>query len=906
MCEFCDLLELSDIQSFESISAETSSANSTSTLNLAPLSDSGETSTDQNITALSEMPKTLSDYDDYLASHPDLIIAFGYDLNSAKFHYEQFGIQENRIFDSFDESSYLASYPDLIVAFGYDLSLATRHYIEYGYFENRAKNLFNAELYLNSYDDLQLAFGNDITAATRHYIEFGYQEGRQILPNFDAAAYIASYGDLITAFGYDLEAGKQHYISYGYYEGRQISFEAEDYIASYEDLIIALGYDLEAGKRHYIEYGYYEGRTIYPFNPELYLNGYLDLQAAFGTDAQAAARHYIEFGYHEGRDTLPNFDVAAYIASYPDLMAAFGYDLEAGKRHYLEYGYYEGRQVTFEADDYLASHGDLIETYGYNLTAATEHFIKFGWLEQRSPDTFDEVAYLNKYPDLKQAFGDDLEAATRHYIEYGYYEGRESYTPPSSAISFQEVTEMAGLTYVGMSFGAAWGDFNNDNYMDLWVTNHYRDNQLFLNQQDGTFEDITDITFAQKPGGDFHGAAWADFDNDGDLDLFQTVGANSQRDEGRPNALFINENGVLRDEGAARGVDYPLGRGRGPVWFDYDNDGLLDVWIANLSRQDGEAPPTFFKQLSNHTFVNALDEIQVTTRQSDFAILSDITGDGKLDLITRGSDRRNGSRVNIYDMSSLPFTNVTGELLPGNYDAEDIVAGDFNNDLRMDLYLVRGSNKLLMNSDQGLIDNTEAAGLDNLGVYSTGAIVGDFNNDMLLDIYVLTGGKGRENTPNILYENQGGGKFIAVTNAAGAAGTSEGTADTVTVVDYDRDGFLDIFTTNGIDENGPFGPSQLFRNQGNSNNWIQIDLEGRVSNRDGIGAQVFVTAGGITQLREQSGGVHKFAQDSSMLHFGLGQNRIIDEILVKWPSGIEQTLTNVSVNNFLEITEPIA
>jgi hypothetical protein len=721
--------------------------------------------------------------------------------------------------------------------------------------------------------------------------------------------YLASNPDLIEAFGYNLAAAKQHYEQAGIQENRPVDTFLENlYLASNPDLIKAFGNNPDLATRHYIEFGYYENRRVNLFNPEIYLNSYSDLKAAFGNDTAAAIQHYINHGYQEGRENLPNFDAAAYIASHPDLILAFGDDSAAGKRHYLEYGYQEGRKITFEADDYLASYGDLILAFGYDLRAATEHYIRFGYAEKRPADLFDEVAYLNRYADLKNAFGNDFVAATRHYIEYGYSEGRSPGVVETSRpqpLQFKEVAEQAGISYVGMSFGAAWGDFNGDGYDDLWVTNHYRRNQLFLNQKDGTFRDITDTVFAEEPQGDFHGAAWADFDNDGDLDLFQTLGANSQRDEGDDNQFFINRNGILVDEAADRGVDYPLGRGRVAVWFDYNNDGLLDVWLGNLSRRDGQAPPTFFKQLSNHTFVQALDDIQVGTRQSDFAILSDLTGDGKLDLISRGGDRKTSSKVNIYDMASQPFKNVTDRLLPADYDADDMIAGDFNNDLRMDLYLVNGNgNTLLINTDNGFIDATEAAGLDDLRVNSTGVIVGDFDNDMLLDVYVLTGDKQTANPPNILYKNQGDGTFTAVPNAAGAAGNREGRADTVTVADYDRDGFLDIFTTNGIDEDGPFGPYQLFRNQGNANNWLQLDLVGTVSNREGIGAQVFVTAGGVTQLREQAGGMHKFAQDSTTLHFGLGQNRVVDEILIKWSSGIEQTLTNVTANTFLEITEP--
>jgi hypothetical protein len=149
-----------------------------------------------------------------------------------------------------------------------------------------------------------------------------------------------------------------------------------------------------------------------------------------------------------------------------------------------------------------------------------------------------------------------------------------------------------------------------------------------------------------------------------------------------------------------------------------------------------------------------------------------------------------------------------------------------------------------------------------------------------------------------LYENLGDGTFAVVQNSGGAAGSTEGVGDSVTTVDFDNDGFLDIFLTNG---QGPTffaddGPYQLFRNQGNGNNWILLNLEGTISNRDGIGAVVTLTAGGVTQVREQNGGMHNFSQNDKRLHFGLADNTLIDSIEIKWPSGQTQVLRNIEVN----------
>lgn len=248
-------------------------------------------------------PPTLTPdkYDDYLASHPDLIQAFGYNLLAAKNHYEQSGAAEGRQIDTFNEALYLASHPDLILAFGGDLEAATRHYIQAGFYEGRQVDRFIPELYLDAYSDLKNAFGNDLEAATLHYIQNGFYEGRDFLLGFDPGAYIASHLDLIAAFGYDLAAGREHYITNGYDENRMVTFDPDDYIASHPDLIAAFDYNLAAATEHYIRTGVGENRITDDFNEVAYLAKYSDLQGAYGNDLVAATRHFILYGFAEGR-----------------------------------------------------------------------------------------------------------------------------------------------------------------------------------------------------------------------------------------------------------------------------------------------------------------------------------------------------------------------------------------------------------------------------------------------------------------------------------------------------------------------------------------------------------------------------------------------------------------------------
>jgi hypothetical protein len=180
---------------------------------------------------------------------------------------------------------------------------------------------------------------------------------------------------------------------------------------------------------------------------------------------------------------------------------------------------------------------------------------------------------------------------------------------------------------------------------------------------------------------------------------------------------------------------------------------------------------------------------------------------------------------------------------------------------------------------------------------------GDFDNDMDIDVYVVCT-EPTQNIPNILYENDGAGHFTEVPGAGGAAGSSEGRGNQVSVADYDRDGFLDLFITNGAGS-PPFsqGPHQLYHNKGNTNNWLEIDLQGVQSNRDGIGTVVVLEAGGVKQSRTQNGGIHSFSQNHQRIHFGLKHHQRAEKLTIRWPSGITQELRDIPSNQVLKIME---
>jgi hypothetical protein len=609
----------------------------------------------------------------------------------------------------------------------------------------------------------------------------------------------------------------------------------------------------------------------------------------------------------------------------------------------------------------------------------------------------------------------------------------------NAQIVFEEVSEAVGILYSGQSFGASWGDFNGDSRPDLWVGSHGGVPRLYVGTTEGQFALVSGLDAYRA---DNHGAAWADYDNDGDQDLLIVNGAQSGQGSG-PNFLLVNELGQFTEKAEEFGLDTPLGRGRTPTWFDWNNDGRLDVFLANEPRPDGQAPSSLLTRRGD-SFVVENDVAGITTAgNNDFAQIGwshsidlpvlmihavqypeallrfdnvpfvpvveqfgfpllkkardvafrDFDGDGQEDFFvleaatTRGAvvaDGRisgtlnglgekvgvrftgGGSRIQLFFnprslvLPSRIFVGSAGAYPTGAAFTDDGTTFELSVDdvghhhiapsavtdsfaiyvgYTPDLgswtilasrstffninYVVQGEqaitsstninlvttdgakpDSLLLNTNGQLIDATVSAGLDSPTACDAVAAA-DFDNDMDIDIYqVCRGIVG--NSSNRLLVNNGDRTFSLAAGAAGAAGSMLGRGESVAVADYDQDGFIDIFVTNGYG-GLPFGvgPDQLFRNLGNDNSWLEIDLTGIESNRDGIGARIGVLAGGVTQVRLADGGMHRFSQDHARLHFGLLDNQIVDEIVVNWPSGSRQVLTNLAVNQIIDVVECI-
>ena len=264
-----------------------------------------------------------------------------------------------------------------------------------------------------------------------------------------------------------------------------------------------------------------------------------------------------------------------------------------------------------------------------------------------------------------------------------------------SDIQFEDVSQHAGITRVGESWGNAWGDFDGDGHLDLWATNHRHKPSLYRNNGDGTFTDIIDGVWDANPSADMHGAAWADFDNDGDQDLIVLSGGGGGLGSGghnnHANHLYVNENGKLIERAAELGVDYPFLRGRTPLWFDWNRDGQLDILLTGVTRTNranGLVTSALFGQ-TRGIFENVSAQSGFSLQKSaEFAQLASLTTTGTLHLIL-------GSHsyvypLALYEISGVLLQDVTDALvIRGGYIVQDAAIADMNGDLLSDIFLSR-------------------------------------------------------------------------------------------------------------------------------------------------------------------------------------------------------------------------
>jgi hypothetical protein len=453
---------------------------------------------------------------------------------------------------------------------------------------------------------------------------------------------------------------------------------------------------------------------------------------------------------------------------------------------------------------------------------------------------------------------------------------------PFTQIASGPISSAYGTTAV------AWGDIDGDGYPDLYLGRLNGPGLLFKNNRNGTFTQTSAAPISADYGTTF-GAAWGDYNNDGNLDLFVGIYANGPTN----NWLYDGTGGSFQK--VTSGPEVTSGGTTNSVsWVDYDNDGLLDLFIA-----DGSGGQFLYHNNGNGVFAQVTgNSISSFVGNTQGAAWADYDNDGKPDLFIAGIS---GPSTLYHNEGNGVFSiKSSADMAQPIAGGQGVSWGDYNNEGYLDLFVVdSGSlNRLYHNNGNGTFTRiANAAMAGDLG-NGHGCAWEDYDNDGYLDLLVVNRGG-----VNFLYHNNGDGTFTRVTNSIVATDVADGWA--AAWADYDNDGFPDVV----VSEFQGFG-TRVFHNNGNSNNWITIKCVGAVSNRSAIGAKVRVHATikgkSVTQMREISGGDGLGTQNDLRAHFGLGDATVVDTLRIEWPSGTVQTMTNVPAKRFLTVTEPVS
>lgn len=511
---------------------------------------------------------------------------------------------------------------------------------------------------------------------------------------------------------------------------------------------------------------------------------------------------------------------------------------------------------------------------------------------------------------------------------------------------FTDVTEEAGIhckhsfgdmelsnIVEGTGAGAMFFDYNGDGWLDIylpngcwrWDVNDNRGrilrgkltNRLYRNNGDGTFTDVTDQAGVGDRGFGF-GCSAADFDGDGDLDLYVLNYG--------PNVFYRNNgDGTFTDISAESGLADDRWSLSAP-WFDYDGDGDLDVYVANYLEYDGGKFRDFYpaagypgplsypgqadalyRNNGDGTFTEVTQEAGVyqPDGRAMSATVADLDNDGRLDIYVPNDAMQNWFYRNLgngrFSEEGLILGLAFGEGGQGVSSMGPAV-GDVDRDGRLDVFIPdMGYSCLMVNRGEYFEDRTASSGLALVcGQYTGwGGLVLDYDNDGYLDIFVANGNAHHEYTEeDVLMRNDGRGHFIDVARLSGEYFRHKYVGRGATYGDYDNDGDLDILVVNLNDS-----PRLLRNDGGNRNNWLTLELKLPNGKSDAIGARVVLEAGSLRQVCDLIPVTGYLSQADPRVHFGLGPATRAERIEVRWPDGSTTERTNVAANRILKIVQ---
>ena len=529
---------------------------------------------------------------------------------------------------------------------------------------------------------------------------------------------------------------------------------------------------------------------------------------------------------------------------------------------------------------------------------------------------------------------------------------------PAPTGHFTDIRAAAGITFVQdstqsdekyyletMGTGVAWIDYNQDGLMDLYLvqtaaTDAYKPahplrSALYRNNGDGTF---TDVTQKAGVGGEGHygqGVAVADFNNDGYPDLYVTG-------YGRA-ILYRNDgDGTFTDVTAKAGVADEGQWSTSAGWFDFDKDGWLDLvvtnyieWTPKTNLWCGEKKPGYRSYCNpnnyrgqktrlyhnNHdgtfTDVSAKSGIGVPESKGMGLVLADFNGDGWPDVAIA-----NDTWPNFFFENNKDGTFTDNSLISGLAASEDgryeagmgIDASDVDGDGLLDVYITHLDfelNRLYHNNGDGTFnDITYSSGIGNKAILLSGVAAKfiDYDNDGWPDIVQANGAMVDNVTlyhslvsyqeSMLMFHNLGHGKFEKVSETLGEDFNRRVVGRGLATADFMNDGHV------GFAVNCRGDSPELFRNDtANGNHWLEVLLIGTKSNRDGLGALLKLTSEGVVQVDQAKGGTSYMSASDPRIHFGLGKRAKIDSLVVTWPSGQVDKLSNVPVDSIIAVKE---
>lgn len=461
-------------------------------------------------------------------------------------------------------------------------------------------------------------------------------------------------------------------------------------------------------------------------------------------------------------------------------------------------------------------------------------------------------------------------------------------------VSFSEESDNMGISHSVQNLtngsGSSFYDFNGDGLDDVTLGNgHGNPISFYVNNGSG----FTQIPALVPDTGATRQILWADYDNDGDQDLYIVNYLGMCR-------LYRNDAGTMTDVTVLCGLDPGSYPNWAATWGDYDRDGWLDLYLSTNTYQTPYTDVNvLYRNNGDGTFTNWAEYAGVTDPLKNPLVCSflDFDNDRWADIYL-AQDKfhgnvlfRNEGNGKFQDVSVSSAANVS-------LMSMSCGIGDYDNNGYLDMYITNGppGNALLENQGNGtFVERAVAAGVA-FNEESWGANFCDFDNDMDQDLYVSGGVGGTTTISAAMYVNQGSGNFIIPTGIGMDGDTAMSYSNAIG--DFNEDGHPDILVSNAAPYN-----THLWQNTDTSGHWLKVHLRGTISNADAVGARIEAWTNGLRQIRERFTGVSYIAQNSATEHIGLGSYTTVDSLRVLWPSGHTDVLYNVSADQKVQITE---